>query len=99
MELIVFWGILSLIVAYLIHAELYFRKMHQSAPDIYSELGSPSVIGKRQSALPILLFFISKRYKQLEDISLVRMGNRLVIHFVLTLICMVTFFGYMVWSG
>lgn len=99
MELIVFFFILSLILTYLIHAELFFRKLHQSVPDVYSELGSPSVIGKRQSALPILRFFTSKKYKQLEDKSLVRMGDRLVIHFIFTLFCMVAFFCYLAWSG
>lgn len=99
MEVIVFLAILGLIITYLIHAELYFRKLRQSAPDIYSELGHPSVIGKKQNPLPILQFFISKQYQQLEDTSLVRMADRLVIHFVLILICMITFFGYMVWFG
>ncbi len=99
MEVIIFLGILGLIITYLIHAELYFRKLRQSAPDIYSKLGHPSVIGKKQSALPILHFFISKQYQKLEDTSLVRMAKRLIIHFLLILICMITFLGYMVWSG
>ncbi len=99
MDLIIFCIIFSLVISYLIHAELFFRKLNQSAPDVYSELGSPSVIGKKQSVLPILRFFTSKEYKQLEDKTLVQMGDRLAIHFILTMSCMITFFGYLHWSG
>lgn len=99
LELIGLLIFMSLMLTYLVHAELYFRKLAQFAPDLYIELGSPSVIGKRQNALPVLLFFARGEYKELEDKPLVRMGKRLVGHFLLTLLCMVAFFGYLLWLG
>jgi hypothetical protein len=90
-ELIIFLAIFVLIITYLIHAELYFRRLHRTLPDLFANLGSPSVIGKRQNPLPIFRFFVSKQYKQLPDQGLVNMGSRLVIHFSATFIAFISF--------
>ena len=87
---------LTLVGTYLIHAELYFRKLHQSFPDLYHELGSPSLFGKKTSALPLLRFFMSGKYKKLQDRSLALMGHRLMIHFTVTLLSFTSTFVYFV---
>ncbi len=98
-EMFFFLVLIFLILTYLIHAVLYSRKLQQSFPDVYAELGSPSVAGKKQNALPFILFFASGQYRQLHDQSFVRMGNRLIIHFIVTIMAFVAFLGYIISTG
>ena len=90
-SLFLFLGLLGLIVTYLIHAEIYFRELRHASPDVYAALGSPSILGKKQSLLLILKFFASGEYKQIQDTHIVRMGNRLITHFSVVLIAFISF--------
>ncbi len=98
-EIFLFLALFLFMITYLIHAELYFRKLQKSCPDMYTELGSPSVLGKKQSALPIIQFFASGQYRQLEDRRLARRGDWLILHFFVVLITFISFFGYLFATG
>ena len=99
MDLILFLSVFVFIFTYLIHAELYFRKLKQLAPKIFSDIGAPSLLRRKQNALPILRFFVSGAFREVENSSLVQMGNRRVLHFFLSLTAMIGFVGYMLVFG
>ena len=99
MDVIIFLGVFVFILTYLIHAELYLRKLKQNVPNIFQELGSPSLLKKKQNALPLLRYFVSGAFRKVENDSLVRMGNRLVLHFFLSLAAMLGFMVYMILFG
>lgn len=92
MDFIYFLTLFVLIVSYLIHAEWYLRRLKKHFPEQFASIGSPSVIGKRQSALPVLQFFLSGEFRRLPDKSVVGMGTRLAIHFIVVLVFFVTVF-------
>lgn len=94
MDLLFFLTLFAFIISYLVHAELYLRRLKKHCPDVFAKLGSPSVIGKKQSALPVMGFFGSGGYRQLPDVALVRMGTRLVIHFFAVFIFFIGFFVF-----
>jgi hypothetical protein len=99
MDLILFLSLFLFILTYLIHAELYFRKLKQLAPKTFSEIGEPSLLRRRQNVLPILRFFVSGEFRKVKNVSLVQMGKRLVLHFFLSLAAMIGFVGYMLVFG
>ncbi len=95
MDLLLFLTLFVFIISYLIHAEVYLRRLKKRCPDVFAKIGSPSVIGKKQSALPVMGFFGSGEYRQLPDVTLVKMGTRLVIHFFAVFIFFIGFFVFM----
>ncbi len=95
-DLILFLLLLVGIIIWLIHAELFLQKLRRSFPELHKELGSPSILGKKTSALPLLVFLMRREYRQLNDIAFVRMGNRIIVHFSLTLLFFVLFWLYIV---
>ncbi|MBK8906309.1 MAG: hypothetical protein IPM53_34360 [Anaerolineaceae bacterium] len=99
MDVIIFLTAFVFILTYLVHAELYFRQLKQKAPDLFVEIGSPSLLRRKQNALPLLRYFVSGAFRKVGHESLVRMGNRLVLHFFLSLTAMLAFMGYMIVSG
>lgn len=99
MDLILFLALFVVVLTYLVHAELYLRQLKQKVPDLFAEIGSPSLLGRKQNALPLLRYFVSGAFRKVGHESLVRMGNRLVLHFFLSLTAMIAFMGYMILSG
>lgn len=101
MDLILFLSVFLFILTYLIHAELYFRKLKQLVPKTFSEIGAPSLFQRwqQQNLLSVLRFFVSREFRKVENDALVQMGNRLVLHFFLSLSAMIGFVGYMVVFG
>jgi hypothetical protein len=91
MDLFLFIGLLIVVIIWLVHVEMFLRKLNQVSSDTYQKLGSPSVIGKRQSGLPILRFMLRREYRHLGDESFVRMGNRIIVHFVVTMALLAVF--------
>ncbi len=99
MDLILFLALFVVVLTYLVHAELYLRQLKQKAPHLFAEIGSPSLLGRKQSALPLLRYFVSGAFRNVGHESLVRMGNRLVLHFFLSLTAVIAFMGHMIISG
>ena len=94
MDLLLFFTLLAFTISYLIHTELYFRRLKNRLPDVFAKIGSPSVIGRQKSALPLIWFFVSGEFLQLSDVSLVNMGIRLVVHFFAVFIFFMGFFAF-----
>ena len=99
MDLILFFSMFLFILTYLIHVELYFRKLKQLAPKTFSEIGAPSLMRKRQNVFPMLQFFVSGKFSKVKNVSLVQMGKRLVLHFFLSLAAMIGFVSYILVFG
>lgn len=94
MDLILFAGFFVSIIIWVAHVEIFFRRLKQLSPHTFQELGSPSAIGRRSSGLPALRFIILREYRQLDDESFVRMGNRIVVHFIVTILIFFSFFYF-----
>lgn len=94
MEFVPFVGLFIFIILWLVHVEMFFRRLKQLSPNTYEGLGSPSVIGKRSSGLPALRFILLREYRQLNDESFTQMGNRIVVHFITTILLFLSFFYF-----
>jgi hypothetical protein len=94
MDLVLFAGVFVSVILWIVHVEMFFHKLKQVSPHIFQELGSPSVLGRRSSGLPALRFIILREYRQLDDESFVRMGNRIVVHFIVTILIFFSFFYF-----
>ena len=73
---IIFWNI---------HVALFLRQMRLHEPVVYADLGSPTVMGKRKSALPFIMFLWRREYRFLRTESVARMGRRIAAHLMMTL--------------
>ena len=91
MDLVLFAGVFVSVILWIVHIEMFFRKLKQVSPHTFQELGSPSVLGKRTNGLPALQFIILRAYRQIGDESFTRMGNRIVVHFIVTILISFSF--------
>ena len=69
----------------------FTRYLHDNHPDIYNELGQPSLSIKRyhtpaeiSAMFAEIYFIVSGKYKKISDNDLVRFGNRLRLLFIFT---------------
>ena len=99
MEVTLFLGLFVFVITYLIHGEIYFRKLKQIEPETFAKIGSPSLFKRNQNPLPILGYFVSGNFLKVENASLRHMGIRFIVHFYTVLICMIAFLIYMILTG